>query len=275
MNKVVVIYHANCSDGLAAAGVCYNKFGDDAVYLPGVYGEEPPFAELTAADVYFVDFGYTAQQMKQIVAIANRVVWLDHHVSTYLALKDISGIESHYDVSSSGCAIAFNYFNPTKLLPPALLLIQDRDLWRFEMRNTRAFTCYLSANTRSIKEWGALVADHDLENEIFEGTILLRRQEADVLDAIRNTCRIMSIDGYLVKVANCAPNIASDAANILAKGMPFAATYYDSEKERVFSLRSIKDDGIDVSIIAGIYGGGGHKHAAGFKVSRKHFLAKA
>jgi len=41
----------------------------------------------------------------------------------------------------------------------------------------------------------------------------------------------------------------------------------------VFSLRS-QEGGIDVSEIAIKFGGGGHKHAAGFKVDRNHILAK-
>jgi oligoribonuclease NrnB/cAMP/cGMP phosphodiesterase (DHH superfamily) len=66
---------------------------------------------------------------------------------------------------------------------------------------------------------------------------------------------------------------SSDAGNIMSIGQPFAATYYDSDKHRVFSLRSATD-GLDVSEIAKEFGGGGHVHAAGFKVPRSHELAK-
>jgi nanoRNase/pAp phosphatase (c-di-AMP/oligoRNAs hydrolase) len=49
----------------------------------------------------------------------------------------------------------------------------------------------------------------------------------------------------------------------MSEGEPFAATYYDSPRGRVFSLRS-QEGGEDVSKIAVLYGGGGHQHAAGF-----------
>jgi nanoRNase/pAp phosphatase (c-di-AMP/oligoRNAs hydrolase) len=66
---------------------------------------------------------------------------------------------------------------------------------------------------------------------------------------------------------------ASEAGNIMSESFPFAGTYYDTALHRVFSLRS-RESGIDVSEIAVRFGGGGHKHAAGFKVDRSHALAK-
>ena len=54
------------------------------------------------------------------------------------------------------------------------------------------------------------------------------------------------------------------------------ASYYDTEDNRVFGLRSSKHnpDAVDVGEFASIFGGGGHKHSSGFKVNRHHFLAK-
>ena len=42
---------------------------------------------------------------------------------------------------------------------------------------------------------------------------------------------------------------------------------------RIFSLRST-EDGLDVSEIASKFGGGGHKHAAGFSVPLEEALTK-
>ena len=52
----------------------------------------------------------------------------------------------------------------------------------------------------------------------------------------------------------------------MSKDEPFAACYYETNKGRVYSLRS-QSDGVDVSAIAGLFGGGGHKNAAGFRVT--------
>lgn len=77
------------------------------------------------------------------------------------------------------------------------------------------------------------------------------------------------IGGYDVPVANLPYTLASDAASKMAAdfedGRFFAATYYDTGTDRVYSLRSCPH-GMDVSQIAASYGGGGHRNAAGFKI---------
>jgi oligoribonuclease NrnB/cAMP/cGMP phosphodiesterase (DHH superfamily) len=60
-------------------------------------------------------------------------------------------------------------------------------------------------------------------------------------------------------------DIERDAGHIMGKGEPFAACYWDTPGWRVFSLRS-EDGAQDVSEVAAKFGGGGHKHAAGFKL---------
>lgn len=60
-------------------------------------------------------------------------------------------------------------------------------------------------------------------------------------------------------------SMSSDAGHLMCQGHPFSATYYDSDRARVFSLRSDRT-GEDVSEVAKIYGGGGHARAAGFTV---------
>lgn len=67
-------------------------------------------------------------------------------------------------------------------------------------------------------------------------------------------------------------NGGSDAGHELAKGQPFAACYWDTPQGRVFSLRS-SADGVDVAEIAKQYGGGGHRNAAGFRVTYVQALA--
>ena len=51
----------------------------------------------------------------------------------------------------------------------------------------------------------------------------------------------------------------------MSEGEPFAACYYETAKGRVYSLRS-REGGVDVSVIASLFGGGGHKNAAGFRI---------
>jgi len=107
-----------------------------------------------------------------------------------------------------------------------------------------------------------------------EGEAIDRKHYKDINELLDVLVRPMRIGGSLVSVANLPYTMGSDAGHILcerpfipANKLPdFAAYYYDTENGRVFGMRSI-EGGRDVSEVAKLYGGGGHKHAAGFRVS--------
>ena len=79
--------------------------------------------------------------------------------------------------------------------------------------------------------------------------------------------RLHIINDYLVPMVCCSSkNIISEVAGGLSEGHDFAGCYFDKGTGTVeYSLRS-RENGIDVSEIAGLFGGGGHKHAAGFNI---------
>jgi len=112
-----------------------------------------------------------------------------------------------------------------------------------------------------------------IKDLISVGTVLERKFNLDITSLIRQCKRIVDFEGHKVPMANLNGMYASEAGNIMSESFPFAVTYYDTAVHRVFSLRS-RETGTDVSEIATKFGGGGHKHAAGFKVDRNHILAK-
>ena len=73
---------------------------------------------------------------------------------------------------------------------------------------------------------------------------------------------VYSLPGFL---------ISDTLAKALAKHdqAPFAASYFEVQGLRVYNLRSRQGSDVDVGKIAAQYGGGGHKHAAGFSVQIK------
>lgn len=75
--------------------------------------------------------------------------------------------------------------------------------------------------------------------------------------------------GYYGEIGVVLPFEWKDAVKAIPGGY-----YYDTAEARHFGLRSA-DDGADVARIAQEYGGGGHRHASGFKVPRSHPLAQS
>ncbi len=257
------IYHGNCADGFGAAWVVRKALGDIDFHA-GKYQAPPP--DVTDKDVVIVDFSYKRPVLLEMAAKANSILILDHHKTALEDLVDLPpNVTLLFDMESSGAMMTWNYFFPQETSPPLLRHIEDRDLWRFALPNTRQIQANLFSYPYDFQVWDKLMAT-DVAALVAEGEAIERKHIKDLKELIQVTTRNMVIGGYEVPVANLPYTMSSDAGHELAKGKPFAACYWDTPAGRVFSLRS-SDEGVDVSEIAQQYGGGGHRNASGFKVS--------
>lgn len=286
MIKPLVIYHGpSCLDGMAAAWVAWKNFGDEAEYVVGKYQEKMDVS-FKDRKVYLLDFSFKRDVMIEVLGEASEVIVLDHHKS---ALEDLEGLDilfdnfhiSHSTTDLSGAVIAWLYFYDHLPVPSLLKHIQDRDLWCFNIEGTRELTSALFAKELTFKDLDNYVSVNAVEKLYDEGALLLAAHQKQVKLCIKTCYREVSLNicgkiHYNVPFINCPPNLASDVGNIVAETHPFVMTYYDAADYRSFSLRSSKDCMIfeDVSELCKCFGGGGHLHAAGFKVDRKHWLAK-
>ena len=268
MTKTICIYHAHCLDGFTAAWVVRLSTGPDTVMIPASYGDTPP--DVTGADVYIVDFSYPREALARLSTQARTLVVLDHHQSAEQALRGLTlpNAEIRFDMTRSGAGLAWRWFYAGGELPPLLVdYVEDRDLWRHALSDSRAINAYIANTDRTFEAWDQLAADleEDADPIATAGATLLRQQARFVEQGCDMTLRYMQIGGHRVPVANLPAYLASDAGHLLAEGNPFAAIYFDSAEGRKFSLRST-DAGLDVAQIAQSYGGGGHRNAAGFKM---------
>lgn len=302
--KPLCIYHGNCADGFTAAWAVWKRFGDLFDYHAGVYQDAPP--DVTNRDVVLVDFSYKREVMRSLrghgKGKARSVLVLDHHKS---AAEDLSLQEGNFcvdiskwtgpltwerhmqnaiqddmegahdsvyclfDMERSGAGIAWDFFHPDTPRPGLVNYVEDRDLWRFRLTGSREVNAYVFATRYVFVEWDhleRLTRDHiALQNVIDMGGAIEMKHHKDVAELVAAMKRRMNIGGHEVWAANLPYTLTSDAGNLMAQGEPFAACYWDTPEGRVFSLRSTPD-GLDVSVIAAAYGGGGHKNASGFRL---------
>lgn len=261
--KKLCIYHGNCADGFTSAWVVRKSLGEDVDFHAGVYQNEPPNVE--GRDVVMVDFSYKRPVLEQIRERAASVLILDHHKTAEADLKDLPGVVSVFDMNRSGARITWDHYFPGQEPPALLLHVEDRDLWRFALRKTREIQASVFAYPYEFKVWDFLMSA-DLDQLAIEGEAIERKHLKDIRELVGVVTRRINIAGYNVPIANLPYTLTSDAGHLLAKGEPFAGCYWDTPEGRVFSLRST-DDGLDVAEIAKQYGGGGHKHASGFRLS--------
>lgn len=263
---IVVIYHAKCPDGFGGAYAAWKKFGDSAEYIPAGYGD-PAVTELEGREVYLVDFVYEdAGVMDTLAKIAKRFVVLDHHESA----KEMTerAPEHVYDASRSGASIAWAFFHPDAPLPRLVQYLEDGDLYRYALPETRDIFSYLIALPNEFAAWDKLARGLD---DDAERTKLLEKARAytEFFEALGrlsiDRAKKVSFEGYEVYFAATHPDITMRSYvghELYEKLPPFALIATAHPNGLGVSIRG--DGSVDVSKIAAKYGGGGHPGSAGF-----------
>jgi len=261
--KKLCIYHGNCADGFGAATAVKMALGDTVEFYAGVHQQAPP--SVVNREVIIVDFSYKRAVLIELAKQAKSILILDHHTSAEKDLVDLpDNVTAIFDMNRSGAVMTWEYFHQGKTVPPLLRHIQDKDLWRFELDGTREIMASIFSYPQDFALWETFIAS-DLEQLRHDGVAIERKHLRDVNTLIESSSYRMVIAGYDVPVLNAPYFFSSDAGHIMGKNEPFAACYWDTEKNRTFSLRSA-DEGVDVAEICMKFGGGGHKHAAGFSL---------
>lgn len=279
MSDIVVIFHANCTDGLAAAGCAYQIFADTAEYIPMHYDQEPDLNRFTNKLVYILDFSFKRNIFNAIVEVAKRVVMLDHHKT---AFEEFAGNNrEHYTITSdsvevlldnnrSGALLAWNHFNPLQVdnAPLIIRAIDDRDRWQFKLDKTKEINEGLRFVAHTVKDYALAIEDDDVDTLIRIGSILVVKTDQQVKGTMKNARIAQDENGHKFAIVNCPSSITSELGNTLCKELDidYALMYTINEAERktIYSLRSVAH--FDVSEIAKKRGGGGHKNAAGYVV---------
>lgn len=230
----------------------------------GRYDEAPDFERLTGRNVYIVDFSYKRAVLEEIISVAESVTILDHHKTAQAELDGIR-CDCVFDMNRSGALIAWNVFFPNSPPPPLVLHVSDRDLWQFKLPGTREIHAACGLYPLTLEARDELMKT-DPSHLIEQGKVVLRYHEELVRQATKYKPRRI-IGGHNVPFVFCpVPALISDVGHVICIGEPFACVAAERDDGSIgVSLRS-SDGGLDVSQVAIEYGGGGHKHAAGFVI---------
>jgi oligoribonuclease NrnB/cAMP/cGMP phosphodiesterase (DHH superfamily) len=208
-----------------------------------------------------------------------------------------------FDMAKSGARLAWEYFHPETLPPLTLRLIEDQDLWRFEIEGTRAFCTALRLQPFDFGVWDQLISEADeAQSDIYVSMLTeeqaiqrfmageiqrladsrlvmpvsVRGDPIDLLQAIRHGTPVLMegdlawrrIDGLAI---NASAIFASELGNALAiRTGTFALIWQLGADGHVkASLRAC--DTVDVARLAASLGGGGHPNAAGFRMPLARF----
>ncbi len=156
--KPAVIYHASCPDGFGAAWAAHRVLGEQAQYLPMNHGYPIPQMD-DDARVYILDFSFDREGMGKLHRKhgQDHVILLDHHITGAQELSELPNC--HIDLSKSGAVLSWEHFHPGSAVPTLLLYVQDKDLWTWELPDSRAVSAYLSSREMDFATWDNIARD--------------------------------------------------------------------------------------------------------------------
>lgn len=289
MSDIIVFYHSSCDDGFCSALVAHSVLGDENVeYIPLSYSQ--PLSDVTDKTVYFLDFACKLPQMRECIQKAKQVYLLDHHKT---AIEDYDTFEHPkltkiLDNNHSGAYITwrhFNWFNT--FIPWVVLYVEDRDLWKFKLIDSKNINNYISSLPKNFGAWQHLLnKDHqiyDINN--LEGIYATIPGYAKMIGSAITIYKDSLINNILEKKYYIKHNdlliptvntslLQSEIAGKLSENAPFGIAWFKRADGLIqVSLRSNNKNnpGTDVAKIAKMYGGGGHFAASGAELTEEEF----
>jgi len=268
--RTIVFYHKNCPDGFGGAYSAWKKFKDAAEYVPLKHGDLPEI-DVTGADVYFIDFCYGKDVMDGFVEKAHSLTVLDHHEGIADVVRSMPAYV--FDANRSGATIAWNYFHPDTKVPTLLTHVEDDDLFRFSLADTRPLICYLEVRPFDFLVWDdtAKTLDDPEQSETLFAKARIYAEYFELLAKVAaDQAKLVSFEGYECYFGTAHPikPMKSLVGNLLAtKKGPFSLVVSAHPSGYGVSIRG--DGTVDVAKIAQKYGGNGHPKSAGFLIPRE------
>jgi len=288
----VVLFHGNCPDGMAAAFAAYHRLGDTAIYIGvehGVGTTALPEA-VDGQNVAIVDFSFDAATMAELELRSRSFIVLDHHHSAMTSLNEVAESDKVFEMKMSGCTIAWDFFHGDKPMPLLFRYLEDKDIWRWALHNSKEFSAGQSAKLpvgvgtvkpAAFAKWDTVLngGDAALRDIIGIGSSIIQYEDDIIKQLVRvaQPRRLKLAPNEVAYFTNSSV-LASKLGNALAErgreeGVGYAIVGVYNAKRRCWnlSLRSLfgredAPDASDVSEIAKQYGGGGHQAAAGLCV---------
>lgn len=271
--NTMVIYHNNCYDGVTAAYVCWRALDaefeggvSNVEYVPCNYSDPPP--DVKGKDVYIVDFSFKRDIILKMKEEARSLIILDHHKT---AEAELAGLDyAIFDMNRSGAGIAWDYFFPGVDRPWLVNYIEDRDLWKFVLPNSKEINAWIQSFDIDLTTWISKVSQGNIGNAKDQGVSLLR-MEMKYVKTIANNAKLKKIGEYIAPYVQTSI-LMSEVCDYLIHNYPgnYPFAFYSFERKDgkfQYGLRSRSD--FDVSVIAKQFGGGGHKQAAGFELDKE------
>lgn len=281
--RPLVIYHKDCTDGACAAWAAAHHLARAGLPEPVLLAAHPgitpegAFAEEWAI-VFVVDVCIPRADVERLGA------WvLDHHKTNEPLL---AGYErARFDMSRSGAGLAWDEvqailwglgYGVTQAARPWFVdYVEDRDLWRWALPDSRAINAALCMLKREPLAFSQISGPAYYEDFREEGATILRVQEEAINRAADSAIIVTELGQRFALVASPVFQSEVGAELCARNGCPAIVWYSRADAGAALAQVSLRstDAMADVSEVATRWGGGGHRNAAGAVVPLGMWLA--
>ena len=277
--KIVGIYHGDCSDGTAAAAVLLKKFPSIKLF-PLKHSYEPtdfaPILEAVDMDttIYTVD---NVLGVETLLPLAKEVVSIDHHIGAKEEMEVLAKKSANFTYvfnnDKSGASLAWMHFFGEETTPELVRLIQDFDIWQWKFGDRTKYASRFLIPFVNQPDKLLSFFDADIETLLQNG-----RAVSDLADYMVETFIARAEPTFLrvgetkVPAFNAQHMFVSEIGRGLSEKLGSAVIMFRIRGERVsMSLRSIEGQSPTALDLATTLGGGGHTHASGAFMPLKRF----
>jgi nanoRNase/pAp phosphatase (c-di-AMP/oligoRNAs hydrolase) len=273
MYNKLCFYHGADLDG-KCSGAIVKMVKPNFELIPFDYNQKFPWKRISSnTEVVLVDVSLPKDDMYRLNKSCSKLIYIDHHISmlNQLDLEQFEGLQID---GTAACELTWQYFLNGGIIPRGVQLLSKYDTWDLneDVLNYQYGIRALDLDPNNTESW-----NNNVFNDAF---IPLRKKEGlairhyidsyDKNNIIKNGFEL-EFEGYKSLVLN-----VTSGSSLLFVHHP------DHENFDIFivfgwigkiwkiSLYTLKDD-IDVSQICAIYGGGGHRKAAGFTIKQLPF----
>ncbi len=269
--------HHDDADGRASAAIVRRFYGPETQCHEMNYGDPVPWDDVAQAErVVVVDFSLPLETMLRL-AEGRAFIWIDHHKTALEALGEEAerrGWPGIRDVSEAACVLTWRFFFPHQPVPRAVVLIGDRDIWRWAEPETGPFNAalYAEEDTSPCNDafWQPLLDDDPeaFQRLLTKGEILHTARLREVRHLVDEKGFEVLFEGLRTLALNTRGR-GEIGEYIRQKGYPLGYCYFDAwHQGQLYTFVTLYSDQVDVSEIARKFGGGGHPGAAGFGFPR-------
>ena len=300
MTSRICFYHKGCSDGIASSWCFQYKY--PKALLIGISPQDPniDIPKLKGKKVYFVDVCTNKNTLIKIIEIAKKITIMDHHEIYENMLEDIKTtlngndnlekLHILFDKKRAACQIVWDKYFDTKR-PLIIDYIADRDLWKFELPNSKEINNALfhlsKINYNSLTELTKLTDEEfnilSKEEFIPYSKVKKKLDDNNLSFGIKNACPciINTKIKYKGWISQIEPTLRSELGNILVnKNLPdgskpsFAVTYQYSFKHKEWWLSFRGNGSVNLSELCKEIdsNGGGHPNASGLTLKNNNKL---